>query len=352
MAIYHLSARVVSRGTGQSAVEKAAYNARTQLHDDRLGRMTRDYALESPVVFSGIFAPPGSPAWVYDRAQLWNRVEAAEKRSDAQLAREIELALPYELTHEQREWLVKDFVREQFVRRGMIADVNIHLPDKGGDPRNIHAHVLLAMRALDGEEGFAAKKNREWNGRPLLQEWRAAWDRTSNRYLERFGHAARIDHRSNQARGIAQEPGIHLGVASSALERQGVRTQRGDIQRALQARNRTRVRQVKSYRDAQKLLITHSRARELPLAPPLSKQSAVALPEHMQRAVRLVSYAAHLPVPTGGTRHERLIDEMFDLSGRKEAWLRHEFYQQPGHIVEPESSAPLLPRDPDKDRER
>lgn len=237
MAVYHLTARIVARSKGQSAVHKAAYIARTQLHDERLGLTTRDYRDDEALLFSGIFTPQHAPAWTHDRAALWNRAEAAEKRKDAQVAREIEIALPYELTHQQREWLVKDFVREQFIRQGMIADVAIHAPSRGGDSRNYHAHILLTKRALDGED-FAAKKNRDWDTKEQLQTWRAAWSRTVNRHLERHGHAITVDHRTLDAQGLDREPGIHLGVHAAAMEARGLDTERGEHYRAITARNR------------------------------------------------------------------------------------------------------------------
>jgi MobA/MobL family len=168
VAEYHCTAKIVSRGKGQSAVAKAAYNAREQLIDERTGEK-KDYTRghHSPVLFSGIFAPAGAPEWVRDRGLLWNRAEAAEKRKDSQLAREIEIALPYELTDQQRQWLITDFVRENFTRtKGMVADVNIHAPHSHGDDRNYHAHILLTTRRLDGE-GFARDKAIEWNSREL-----------------------------------------------------------------------------------------------------------------------------------------------------------------------------------------
>ncbi|EKO39511.1 MAG: MobA/MobL family protein [Solidesulfovibrio magneticus str. Maddingley MBC34] len=239
MAIFHFSAKVVSRGKGQSSVAKAAYNARTQLTNERTGE-EHDYTRAEGLVFSGIFAPKNAPEWAQDRERLWSEVEQAEKRKDAQLAREIEIALPYELTDEQRRQLITDFTRENFVRKGMIADVAIHAPDREGDDRNHHAHILLTMREI-GPEGFG-KKKREWNSKAQLQEWREKWEKTANRYLERHGHEARIDHRSLEDQGIEREATEHLGPTASQLEREGEQTERGDINREIEARNRERER--------------------------------------------------------------------------------------------------------------
>jgi hypothetical protein len=229
MAIFHLSAKTVSRGKGQSAIAKAAYNSRDKIRDERTGEM-KDYSRGEGVVFSGIFAPKDAPAWARDRATLWNEVERTEKRKDAQLAREITLGLPHELAAEQRRQLVTDFVREQFVRQGMIADVVIHSPSGKGDDRNHHAHVLLTMREI-GPDGFGPKV-RDWNSREQIEKWREGWERTQNRYLERHGHDARVDRRTLEAQGIDREPTTHLGPHASAMERQkGVETERGKIHR-------------------------------------------------------------------------------------------------------------------------
>lgn len=229
MAIFHLSAKTVSRGKGQSAIAKAAYNARDKIRDEQTGEL-KNYARFSEVVYSAIFAPKDAPAWTRDRQTLWNEVERGEKRKDAQLSREITLGLPHELTADQRRQLLTDFVREQFVRPGMVADVNIHAPGGKGDDRNHHAHILLTMREI-GPDGFGPKV-REWNSRERLEKWREAWERTQNRYLERHGHAARVDRRTLEAQGIDREPTTHLGPQAFAMEqRKGMETERGAIYR-------------------------------------------------------------------------------------------------------------------------
>lgn len=239
MAIFHLSAKVISRRQGKSVVAKASYNGRTKLTNERTGK-DHDYSRARGLVFSGIFAPKNAPEWAQDRERLWQEVEKAEVRKDAQLAREIEISLPHELTDEQRRQLVTDFTRENFVRKGMIADVAIHRPHSYGDQRNEHAHILLTMREI-GPEGFG-KKKREWNSKAQLQEWREKWEKTANRYLERHGHEARIDHRSLEDQGIEREATEHLGPTASQLEREGEQTERGDINREIEARNRERER--------------------------------------------------------------------------------------------------------------
>jgi MobA/MobL family len=233
MAIYHLSVKTVSRGKGQSAVAKAAYNSRENIRDERTGEV-KNYTRRAGLLFSGIFAPKDAPEWATDRAAVWNAVERREdeskRRAAAQLAREITIALPHELTDKQRQQLVTDFVREQFMRRGMIADVSIHAPATKGDQRNHHAHILLTMREI-GPEGFG-EKQREWNSREQMTKWRDAWERLQNRYLERYGHTSRVDQRSLEAQGIEREPTTHLGPQAHAMEKEkGVETERGKIHR-------------------------------------------------------------------------------------------------------------------------
>ena len=126
MAIYHFTAKAISMGSGESAVHRAAYHARTQLDDRRNDKQTRDYAERGDLAWSGIFAPKDAPAWTADRNQLWNRAEAAERQANGQPARNLELALPNELTRVQQIRLLTDFVREQCARKGMIADVALH----------------------------------------------------------------------------------------------------------------------------------------------------------------------------------------------------------------------------------
>ena len=138
MAIYHLRASVVSRSQGRSATAAAAYRVAERIMDRRTG-LVFDYAAKGGVEHAEILAPSRAPDWVRDRSELWNRVEEAERRKDSQVAREVRVALPSELSHAERVELVRGFAREQFVDRGMVADVALHAPGKAGDERNHHA---------------------------------------------------------------------------------------------------------------------------------------------------------------------------------------------------------------------
>lgn len=218
MAIYHLHAKVISRATGRSAVAAAAYRAASRLHDVRLDR-DHDFSNKSGVVHSEILLPDGAPERFLDRATLWNEVEAIEKRKDAQLAREVEFSIPREMTQAQGIALARDFVREQFVERGMVADLNVHW-DIGEDGQaKPHAHVMLSTRSVD-ENGFGAKE-RSWNDKELLLTWRERWASLANERLAELDLSVRIDHRSFAAQGIDLEPQNKIGPAGMRREERG-----------------------------------------------------------------------------------------------------------------------------------
>lgn len=235
MAIFHLTTKVFSRGKGQSAIAAAAYRSGQRLFDEADGLQKSYQGRADRIEFEGMFVPANTPAWAKDRNQFWNRAEQAETRRDGRLAREIEVALPHELTAEQRQRLVQDFVREQFVRKGYAADVAIHGPDRG-DPRNHHAHILISERKI-GPDGFADRKDPAMNSKAQLHQWREQWANLANRHLARHGHAARIDHRSLDAQGIDREPTTHLGYAAAEMTKRGAQSDRVDEYRGIVARN-------------------------------------------------------------------------------------------------------------------
>jgi hypothetical protein len=214
MAIYHLAASVISRGRGQSMVAAAAYRSGTMLRDQRYG-VVHNYVGKRGVVHAQILAPAGAPPWVYDREQLWNSIEAGERRKDAQLARLVEIGLPVELDAAERIALVRAYADRHFVALGMIADFAIR-----GDAANPHAHILLTLRRIDGP-GFGPKERR-WNGRATLHEWRAAWAAIANEHLARAGQAVRIDHRTLDAQQIELLPGRRIGVGRARRAKAGL----------------------------------------------------------------------------------------------------------------------------------
>lgn len=234
MAIFHFSAKVIGRGTGRSAVAAAAYRSASRLEDERLGRH-HDFTNKAGVVHSEVMLPEGAPERLRDRETLWNEVEATEKRKDAQLAREVEFAIPREMTKEQGIALARDFVERDFVARGMVADLNVHW-DVGADGEaKPHAHVMLTLREIDGE-GFGAKV-REWNATALLQQWRTAWADHVNARLAQLGIDARIDHRSYEHQGIDLEPQHKIGAAGARREAKGEDAERADDHRAIARSN-------------------------------------------------------------------------------------------------------------------
>src|SRR5690242_142492 len=198
MAIYHFSAKVISRASGSSALAAAAYRSASRLHDQRLDRH-HDFSNKAGVVHSDVMLPEGAPDEWHDRERLWNDVEAAELRKDAQLAREVEFAIPREMTQAQGTELARDFVQREFVDRGMVADLNVHWDiGANGEPKP-HAHVMLGMREVN-ENGFG-QKVREWNRTELLTHWREAWADHVNARLAELDIDARVDHRSLEAQG-------------------------------------------------------------------------------------------------------------------------------------------------------
>jgi hypothetical protein len=237
MAVYRCEAQIIGRSSGRSATAAAAYRSASRIVDERTG-LVHDYTRKGGVLLSEIVAPADTPAWMLDRAKLWNGVEAVEKRKDAQLSRELLLNLPHELDDAARRELVLAFVRDEFVRRGMIADVAIHLPHRQGDDRNHHAHVMLTLRSLTGD-GFGAKA-RDWNDKALLEHWREEWANRQNRALEQAGRTERVDHRSLEDQGIDREPEPKQGPVATDMERKGKASNAGDDRRATKARNAER----------------------------------------------------------------------------------------------------------------
>jgi len=234
MAIYHFSAKVISRANGSSALASAAYRSASRLRDERLDR-NHDFSNKAGVIHSEVMLPEGAPEHLADRERLWNAVEASEKRIDAQLAREIEFAIPRELSQEMGVELARDFVQREFVGLGMVADLNVHR-DIGadGEPKP-HAHVMLTMREL-GEDGFGAKV-RDWNRTELLQHWREAWADHVNQRLAELDVDARIDHRSLEAQGIDLEPQNKIGPAAARMAERGLQLERVDEHREIARAN-------------------------------------------------------------------------------------------------------------------
>ena len=244
MAIYSMRMQVIGRSAGRSATAAAAYRSGEEIADERTGK-THDYTGKSDIYDSEILKPENAPGWMGDRATLWNEVERVEKRKDAQLVREVMVALPAELTHVQKQTLTREFVRGEFTEQGMIADIGYH----DFDSHNPHAHIMLTMREVDAE-GFG-KKRREWNKRQVLERQRKAWEEYANRALERAGFEERIDRRTLKEQGIEREPQVHLGAKVLEMEARGVQTRVGDESRRISKVNRDIERKQKRCEEVQ-----------------------------------------------------------------------------------------------------
>jgi len=211
LAIYHFTVAVISRARGQRIVALAAAHAAARLRDEYYGAV-HDHRRRDGVEFTEIAAPPGAPSWVLDREQLWNRVEAAERRKDSQLARAVEISLPVELDLAQCRDLVRDFVHSEFVAKRMVADMSIRRTRLG----NPNAHLLLTLREADAA-GFGPKM-RQWNRKDNLLAWRSSWATFANLHLARAGHAVRIDHRTLADQQIDLTPTRRIGIGRPSAE--------------------------------------------------------------------------------------------------------------------------------------
>jgi len=253
MASYHLSAKIIGRSDGRSVVAAAAYRAGVRIDRAETGDCP-DYTRKGGVVSADLLAPEGAPVWAQDRAQLWNAVEAVETRKNSQLAREIELALPNELSVEEARHLALRWAEDELVSLGMVADVCIHDPEPvPGGSQNRHAHILCTVREFQAD-GWSKTKNRSWNDKALLQHWRQSWSEAQNAALERAGCVDRVDHRSledqrqaaldagdiQRADVLDRPPEPVLGIAASAQEKRAriAADRRNDEYRPVTARGR------------------------------------------------------------------------------------------------------------------
>jgi hypothetical protein len=290
MALYHFSAKIVCRSRGQSAVASAAYRARTRLLDERLGK-TFDYSRRRGLVRTEIMAPDNAPDWMRDREELWNAVEKVERRKDSQLARSLDIALPHELSLDHNTELLRGFIQEQFVDKGMIADIAIHAPGGEGDTRNIHAHILLTTREIAGP-GFGLKA-RQWDRKEELEQWREAWADHANRVLERERFEERIDHRSLVDQGVDREPTTHIGPAGKQMEQRGKPSDRARQYRNIEAANDDLALAKKELRASEKRLVE------------LKRQLAAERMEKIQKIVRAVKGTREKPEQTQAPTTER-----------------------------------------------
>jgi len=259
MAIYHLCIKIISRGKGKSAVAASAYRSGEKIKNEYDGTV-HDFTRKGGIAHTEIILPQNASQKFSDRETLWNSVEKIEKSKNSQLAREIEIALPKELDREKQIELVRNYVKENFVDVGMCADIAIHDKNDG----NPHAHILLTMRPLNEDKTWGAKSKKEyildengekvklkngnyktrkintvdWNEQDKAEHWRKAWADIINKCLEENSIQDKVDHRSYQRQGIEQIPTIHLGVSATQMEKKGIATDRGNINREIRKQNR------------------------------------------------------------------------------------------------------------------
>ena len=230
MSIYHLSVKAISRSDGRSAVACAAYRSGEKLLDDRYGK-EQDYTKKTGVEFTNIYAPPNTNPNLLDRQTLWNTVEKVERRKDAVLAREFEIAFPCELNAEQRKQLLDELCQKLVEKYNVVVDAAIHAPhtESGSDERNYHAHIMFTTRAINENGEFAAKKYRAFsrdNGTQEVCDWREDFADLCNKHLALAGFDERVDHRSyaDQNKNYL-EPTTHEGPAVTAMRRRGIDTE-------------------------------------------------------------------------------------------------------------------------------
>jgi hypothetical protein len=258
MAIFHLSSQIVKRSKGRSSVACASYRCGVDLYDERVGR-THSFTREDRVVDGGIIAPDFATAeWARDRSQLWNSLEAIEKRSDAQLCQELECALPHELPNRQHKKLIEAFIDENFTKKGFIADWNKHVAPIGSPNYNDHVHIMRPLRAIDAETGGwrktkdrAASKEQFADARgDEIEELRASWAKHVNKALEDAGipeeECQRVDHRSNKRRGIEALPTVHEGRPAREMEARGERSDRITYNREIRQINLRILEEIKA----------------------------------------------------------------------------------------------------------
>ncbi|MBO6241566.1 MAG: MobA/MobL family protein [Butyrivibrio sp.] len=357
MSIYHCSIKIIGRNGGRSAVSAAAYRSGEKLYSNETG-LIHDYTRKGGVVMNEIILPDNAPARLLDREILWNEVQQVEKRTDAQFAREVEVALPYELTREEQLECVRGFIKENFTSKGMIADWALH--DKGdGNP---HAHIMLTVREINEEEGWQLKQRsvfangRDENGKPIYdpskpsynpndrektsqyripvldengnqktrvrqgkgteylwerisipandwnehskcEQWRKSWAEHCNHYLSPEIH---IDHRSYERQGLDIEPTVHEGVTARKMEKNGKVSDRCEINREIRQRNMLRQKIADEFSELSKNIL--SKARYL-----YGRITGILTKEKSRRAAKDSREAGIAGLPVGGiTDGERI----------------------------------------------
>ncbi|MGR7951842.1 MobQ family relaxase [Finegoldia sp. P2-F-LR] len=258
---FHFSVNIISRGKGKSAVASSAYISGEKIKNEWDG-VTHDYTKKQGVICKEIYLPDHAPKEYKDRKTLWNSVELFEKNSNAQLARNFIISLPKELSIEENKNMIEEYIQTNFVKEGMIVDIAIHDESRDGN-QNIHAHIMTIVRPINEDGTWGQKSKKEyildekgekvlnkngkpktrkveltsWNDKGNVEKWRENFSDLCNEYLAKNKIEKRVDHRSFKRQGIKQIPTIHLGASASAMERKGIRTEKGDINREIKKQN-------------------------------------------------------------------------------------------------------------------
>ena len=276
MATYRLSVYVAKRSEGRSATAMAAYRACDVVPDLRTGEQ-HDFRRKSGLLYSEIVTPENAPEWARNRAELWNRSEAAHKRGDAVIAREMQLSLPHELDAVQRRELAVEFAQHIADRYKIAVDTNLHAPDPRGDNRNYHAHLMLCTRPFDEgkPQGLGnnvrvldAISHQKAGTKNHVTQWRETWENMLNRALQRAnirdadGVQIEVSHKSYKEREMDLEPQLKEGPAATAKKRRGEETDRSQINDEIKTRNAERL-DIAELRRRQAQQILAQDARDL-----------------------------------------------------------------------------------------
>lgn len=258
----HFDISIRSLGTNAPAVTGAAYISCSKLFSEYRGQTENYTYKQRELVHSEIMLPGNAPREYFDRQTLWNSVDMFEKQCTAQVARRIVMALPREIPMEQNIEMVREYCQKNFVDKGMCCDFAIHDPDPPG--HNPHAHVMLTMRSIDEHGKWMPKCKKvydldqngerirlpsgrwkshkenlhDWNDKGNAELWRESWEAIQNRYLERNDRTERVSLRSLEDQGIERQPTVHMGPAVTAMERKGIETNIGNLNREIREANR------------------------------------------------------------------------------------------------------------------
>lgn len=330
MALYHFHVGQVKRSAGQSAIESAAYRAGEKLYSEYYGQFS-DYTRKGGVMHTEILLPPHAPREYADRQTLWNAVEDVERNKNAQLAYSFDIALQNEFSTEENIALARQFLLDNFVSRGMIADFAVHQPDKKDGIPNPHFHVLCPIRPLNPDGTWGAKQRRvyredgkfdavpttDWGKPETLEAWREAWAALCNAKFEEKGLPDRIDHRSYERQGVEQHPTVHEGVAVRQMEARGLVTNKGERNRWIKSANtmlralRDRIKSLATWLTSTRVKLESTPSLEKLLMEYMDKRNAGAWSEkakvgNLKRASKAVSYLSEHKLHTLDDLEKRL----------------------------------------------